>query len=180
MTISPRIRFIISLRIGLALFWLLFHLGCGYQLAGRLSLPPHIKTVAVPIFQNKTSEPDIEKVITEAVIERIQSLGQLRITTVDRADAILYGTVDGYKPRISLAFDKDFQVKEYRLRITAQVELKSVKSDQLIWGKRKLVAKSEYLVKEDVLATQDAERAAQKVAAFELARDLITMWEGGT
>lgn len=178
MIISPKTKRIISVGSGFGLLFLLLHLGCGYQLAGNLNLPPHVKSIAVPIFQNQTTEPDIEKLLTEAVIERLQSLGQLRITTVDKADAVLYGIASDYEARIALSFDKDFRVKEYRLKITARIELKDAKSDQVIWGKQKLTAKAEYLVGEDVLATQDAEKEAQKTAAFELARDLITRWEG--
>ncbi len=162
------------------LFWLLLPLGCGYQLAGSLNLPPNIKAIAVPIFQNHTSEPNIEKVLTEAVIERLLNYGQLNITSVDKADAVLYGSVNSYEPRIALTFDKNFLVMEYRLRLTAQLELREVKHDQPIWGKQTLSAKTEYAVGEDVLETQDAEQRAQKVAAYELARDLINLWEGGT
>jgi outer membrane lipopolysaccharide assembly protein LptE/RlpB len=178
MTVSPRVRFVIAVGSGLALLLFLLHIGCGYRLAGELNLPPHIKTIAVPIFQNRTSEPDIEKLLTEAVIERIQSLGRLTITTVDQADAVLYGTVNSYERGTPLAFDELQQVVEYRLRISAQVELRDAKSDEAIWGKRTLTAKMEYAVGKDVLSTQDAERVAQETAAFELARDLVIMWEG--
>jgi outer membrane lipopolysaccharide assembly protein LptE/RlpB len=179
MSSSPRIRPIIPSRIGLLLFCLLLFFGCGYHLAGGLNLPSHIKSIAVPIFQNHTAEPDIEKVLTEAVIERIQSLGQVSVTTVDRADAVLYGTVNTYTPRIPLSFDDLHRVREYRLKIGAQLKLVDVRNGQVIWEKHKLTAKTEYLVSDDVLGTQDAERNAQEVAAFEMARDLITMWEGG-
>jgi outer membrane lipopolysaccharide assembly protein LptE/RlpB len=160
-----------------ALFVLLIQLGCGYRLAGNLGLPPHIKTIAVPIFKNNTTEPDIEKVLTEAIIERLQDYGQLRITSTDKADAVLYGSVTSYEPHTALSFDKDFLVREYRLSLTAQVELRELKPERLIWGKKSLSAKTEYPVGADVLQTQASEQQAQRVAAFELARDLINLWE---
>ncbi len=177
MSISPRTKPGIPWGRPLIVFLLLLPFGCGYRLAGRLNLPPHIKTIAVPIFQNHSSEPDIEKVLTEAVIERIQGYGQLTITSTDKADAILYGSVSSYEPHTALTFDKNFLVREYRLNITAQIELKDVKQNQIIWGKQSLSAKTEYSVGKDVSDTQDAELKAQKVAVYELARDLLSLWE---
>ena len=40
--------------------------GCGYSLRG--SLPDRIKTVAVPVFVNRTSEPAVENFLTQAVV----------------------------------------------------------------------------------------------------------------
>jgi outer membrane lipopolysaccharide assembly protein LptE/RlpB len=171
------LRFVSFILQGLLLCCLLFQTGCGYRLAGELNLLPHIKTIAVPILQNQTTEPDIEKVVTEALIARIQSQGQLRITTTERADAVLYGSVSSYTPNIALSFTENYQVREYRLEITANVELRD-RNNQVIWSQHTIKAKTEYSVSDNVSATQDTEKAAQRIAASELARDLLTLWEG--
>ncbi len=155
---------------------LLFVSGCGYQLAGELNLPSYIKTIAVPIFKNQTTEPFIEKLLTEAVIRRIQHTTDLKVVDTDRADAILYGLVVNYDAKAPLVFDRFYGVGEYRLRLTAQFELLD-KDKNIIWAKQRISGKAEYYVKGSVLSTQDAEIQAQLRASDEVSRDLITMWE---
>ena len=50
-----------------ALCWLVS--GCGYTASPAL-LPPHLKTVAIPVFENGTPEARLEEEITNAVILR--------------------------------------------------------------------------------------------------------------
>ncbi len=47
--------------------------GCGYGTRG--SLPDHIKTVAVPIFKNRTLEPGVESAITSGWSTRSRAEG---------------------------------------------------------------------------------------------------------
>jgi Lipopolysaccharide-assembly len=64
----------------------------GYQLGG---LQPkslsHVRNVAVPMFGNDTLHPRAEALATSAVASAIVRDGTYRITTTDRADAILEG-----------------------------------------------------------------------------------------
>jgi len=81
-----------------------------------------------------------------------------------------------YEPRQALAYDRQHRVREYRLWLEAEVELVDVKTGKTLRPARRITAKSEYLVGKDVVETQDAEKEAQKRAAWELARDLLTYW----
>ena len=51
--------------------------GCGYSFRG--DLPDHIKTVAVPVFTNRTAEPAVENWLTSAVVEAYATNGRLRV-----------------------------------------------------------------------------------------------------
>src|SRR6185436_15914604 len=86
--------------------------GCGYSLRGNL--PAHIKTVAVPVFRNRTSEPGVENFLTGAVVEAFSTNGRLRVVRPDRADSILEGEVVGYQVQ-SIAYDPQANVQQYRL-----------------------------------------------------------------
>ena len=166
-----KIRFLLPLLLILA--------GCGYRfLSGSLNLPPNVHKIAVPIFANHTNEPDLEKVITKALIHRIQQQGELEVTSESQADVILMGTVTDYSSHTALAYDKEQRIKEYRLRLTAVAYLKDAKTGKLLGRAHRVPAKSEYPVSLDVGITREAEKAAQKVAADEWARDLLTLWEG--
>ena len=63
--------------------------GCGYSLRGNL--PGHLKTVAVPVFANRTREPAVENIITRAVVEAFTTNGRLHVVRPEEADAILEG-----------------------------------------------------------------------------------------
>ena len=77
--------------------------GCGYSTRGNL--PDHIKTVAVPIFKNRTLEPGVESAITSGVVNAFSSGGRVRVVPIGEADAILEGEVMGYTLE-GLAFDR--------------------------------------------------------------------------
>ena len=87
--------------LGLALTSLLLA-GCGYGTRGNL--PSHIKTVAVPIFKNRTLEPGVESAITSGVVNAFSSGGRVRVVPLAEADAILEGEVVGYSLE-GLAFE---------------------------------------------------------------------------
>mgnify|MGYP000639486406 CR=1 FL=1 len=43
---------------------------CGYHLAGyRSTLPPHIRAISIPVFKNSSSEPNIQRDATDAMLK---------------------------------------------------------------------------------------------------------------
>jgi len=154
-------------------------LGCGYRMLREdLSIPPHITKITVPIFENRTSELTIEKLLTEAVIARIQQQGLFQVVNETEAEAILKGQVTGYDPYyMALAYDREQRVQEYRLRLTVKVDLEDTKTGKSLTAKQLISAKAEYRASSDVSKTKDAEKAAQQRAADEFARDLLISWE---
>ena len=66
-------------------------LSCGfYSMAG--SIPPHIKSIAIPLMDNQTAEFDLEN-ITDVIIEEFNEAGILYITDEKNAHSILKGTI---------------------------------------------------------------------------------------
>ena len=57
--------------------------GCGYGTRG--SLPDHIKTVAVPIFKNRTLQPGVDSAITSGVVNAFSSGGRVQFRDVRRS-----------------------------------------------------------------------------------------------
>jgi hypothetical protein len=57
--------------------------GCGYSTRG--SLPDHIKTVAVPIFKNRTLQPGVDSAITSGVVNAFSSGGRVQFRDVRRS-----------------------------------------------------------------------------------------------
>ena len=71
--------------------------GCaGYHIG---DVKPHylegVRTIAVPTFRSETYEPRLEVLLTNTVIKQLQQDGTFQITTEDKADAVLRGTIHG-------------------------------------------------------------------------------------
>jgi lipopolysaccharide assembly LptE-like protein len=98
--------------------------GCGYAIGNRL--PAHIKTVAVPIFKNRTTEPRVEAVMTRAVVQAFSTNGQLQVVQPADADAILEGELIGYSVS-GVAFNSRINVQQYRLIVTLSVKFQDVR-----------------------------------------------------
>ena len=61
--------------------------GCGYHLVGTgSSLPSHLKTISIPVFKNTSSQPEIHRELTSAVLEAFISDGRLKVAKKGNAD----------------------------------------------------------------------------------------------
>jgi outer membrane lipopolysaccharide assembly protein LptE/RlpB len=146
--------------------------GCGYSFRGNL--PDHIKTVAVPIFQNKTSEPAVESLLTSAVIDAFASNGRLRVVKPEEADAILTGEVVGYGI-MSIAYDNLANVRQYRLIVTMNLRLRDVKKNETLFDQQGLREQADFQVLGAVSQTIGAEEGAVRSAATQVARSIVSL-----
>jgi len=101
------------------LFILLLFASCGfYSLSG--SLPPHIKTISIPMVENETAEFGIAESISDGIQNRFNDGGILKIVNKN-ADSILRGTIkeitDG-----PYTFNKNESISEYRYKIDIFIE----------------------------------------------------------
>ena len=66
----------------------------GYQLGGaKPAVLKDVKNINVPMFHNDTLHPRAEALATSAAADAIVQDGTYRITSLDKADAVLEGTV---------------------------------------------------------------------------------------
>jgi len=157
--------------LGLALYALGLA-GCGYSFRGNL--PDHIKTVAVPLFTNKTSTPAVESILTSAVVEAYATNGRLRVVKPEEADAILDGEVVGYSVQ-SIAFDNTANVRQYRLLVTMNIKLRDVRRSTVLFEQQNLREKADFQVLGAVSQTIGAEEGAVRSAATEIARSIVSL-----
>lgn len=146
--------------------------GCGYSFRGNL--PDHIKTVAVPVFTNRTSEPAVESFLTSAVVEAYATNGRLRVVKTEEADAILDGEVVGYSVQ-SIAFDNQANVRQYRLLVTMNLKLRDVRRNAVLFEQQGLREKSDFQVLGAVSQTIGAEEGAVRSAARDIARSIVSL-----
>lgn len=146
--------------------------GCGYSLRGNL--PAHIKTVAVPVFRNRTSEPGVENFLTGAVVEAFSTNGRLRVVRPDRADSILEGEVVGYQVQ-SIAYDPQANVQQYRLVVTLNLRFRDVHREEVLFEQQNLQERSDFRTLGVVAQTISREETALRAAAAEIARAIVAL-----
>src|SRR5262245_65199555 len=94
--------------------------GCGYTFGGNL--PPHVKTIAVPMFRNLTQQPAIAETMTSAVVTAFANTGRLKVVSLAQADSILEGEAVEYNVK-SIAFATSTNAQDYRLRVRPHIPL---------------------------------------------------------
>jgi outer membrane lipopolysaccharide assembly protein LptE/RlpB len=146
--------------------------GCGYSFRG--SLPDHIKTVAVPVFTNRTAEPAVETWLTSAVVEAYATNGRLRVVKTEEADAILDGEVVGYSVQ-SIAFDNLANVRLYRLQMTLNLKLRDVRRTSVLFEQQNFKEQADFQVLGAVSQTIGAEEGAVRSAARDIARSIVSL-----
>lgn len=92
--------------------------GCMYSFKG--SLPPHIKSVAIPLFENQTAEYRINETITDILTQQFLEAGILRVTDEKSADSVLEGVVTSINDA-PLTYTAGEQVEEYKVTIGLKV-----------------------------------------------------------
>lgn len=144
--------------------------GCGYSLRG--SLPSHIRTIAIPVFANKTQEPAVESLVTQGVIEAFVNNGLLKVAQPSKADAVLEGEVVGYQIN-ALSFNAAQNITEYRLQVTLNLQFREVKANRVTWRREGLTEKADFKVPGSQVATINLGDQAVKQAAVDIGRAVV-------
>jgi hypothetical protein len=91
-----------------------------------------IKTIAIPNFENESTEFGLAEQVTQQLTTGFQSDGTLRVTSSDQADAILQGRVLRVED-LPYTARADQTVDEYRFSMTCQTQLIDTKTQSPIW-----------------------------------------------
>lgn len=154
--------------------------GCGYALAGRgNSLPASIVIIGVPPFENLSTTPEIDRVLTEAVRTEFQSKGRYRILPESTGvDGLLIGRVTSVLLQPS-AFNAQNQASRNVIIATASIEFRDVRADRVLWSNPSFQARDEFDVTTGTspndptaLFTQDANAMERLARSF--ARSVVT------
>jgi len=160
-----------GIRIGLVLLTALLG-GCGYTIRGNL--PAHIKTVAVPVFVNRTQEPAVENSITGAVVEAFTTNGRLRVVRREEADSLLEGQIVGYRLE-PLAFDARANARQYRLIVTLSLRFLDLRRNEVLFEEKALQEKADFSVAGLVSTSIAQEEGALRQAAVDIGRAVVNL-----
>lgn len=153
--------------------------GCGYSLAGRGSfLPEYIRTIAVPLFENLTAVPDVDRVLTERVMQEFIGRGRYKVVSERTgADAVLVGAITGIDFRPA-ALTVQQQASRYALVLTARVEFRDLKQDKVLWQNPAIQFREEFELTNtatpDVSAFFGQDADALRRVATEFARTIVS------
>jgi len=148
---------------------------CGYRLAGRNQLlPPSVRVIAVPPFENQTRRPEIEQRITEQVTATFIQRGGYRTTASESgADAMLKGEVTGYDIT-PVSVGPEGRAQRYEVVITASVELTKIPEGEVLFRSNHFVFKKQYDVEGSGLTFFDQEITAINEIARDFAESVVT------
>ncbi|MEK7823706.1 MAG: LptE family protein [Candidatus Eisenbacteria bacterium] len=144
---------------------------CAYTTSTAL-LPSHLKTVAVPVFENGTTEYTLEQDVTDAVIARFVADNHLRVVDERSADAVIKGRITVYK-NVVFGFSQAAQAQEYRVTLTASVTFKDQVKNRELWSEPDLVKTANYYVVDTPGAPAKTELDGRKEAIAKLAEEIV-------
>ena len=99
------------------------------------SIPPHIKSIAIPLVKNQTAEFGIAENITDNIIEVFNEENILRIDNEDSADSILEGTIVSMQDA-PYTYSREEAVSEYRITISMDITWYDVENETDLLKKR--------------------------------------------
>lgn len=143
-----------------------FLIGCGYY-SFKGALPGHIKTAAIPLFENNTEYPNVREDLTNMVIDAFIADNSLTITDESNADLIISGVITSITQRAASVTSGEV-VDEYHVTVSVKVKCEDTKNNKILWEK----GLNEY----GIMSAQslDEERdAAIEVALEKLTEDVL-------
>jgi hypothetical protein len=160
-------------RTGISLIALALAAGsCAYGTSTAL-LPPHLKTVAIPAFENATAEYTLQQELTDAVIARFVQDNHLRVVSERSADAVVRGKLVAYRNSV-FGFSPEKSAQEYRVTITVSVVFKDQVKNREIWSDASLVKTANYYVQDVPGQTAKTELDGRKEAIQKIADEILS------
>ncbi len=133
--------------------------------AGLGSAPTSPMRIAVPILDNATGEPALDRQFTAALKEElIATAGFSVVDNADTADARLEGRLVSVDTR-PVALNSLGQAAIYRVNVRVEVVVRKVPESTLLWKDGAFETWAEYRVTPDVAGTRDARDRALREAA---------------
>lgn len=134
-------------------------------------VPDELRTVAVPVFENRTQSAELGPICTQYALREFQREGTFKIRRHGESALEVQGAIVE-ATRSGAAFDRNDGVsaREYRYRVKAEITLLDRKNERVLVDRRVYFAETTFGAKDDVLTGQ--RNAAQRVAQ-DLARQIV-------
>jgi hypothetical protein len=143
--------------------------GCGYS--ARPMTREGVRTVYVPIFENRTFRRGLEFDLTREVVDKINQKTQLKIAEKDAADTLLRGEIVEVRQR-EIVRNEPLKPEEVRVVVYASVTWVDRRTNQVLMKRQNVQSPAEYIVSR----RQDF-TSASKEAMSDLAEKIVNLME---
>lgn len=146
-----------------------------YSFTGA-SLPPHIKTIAIPLADDISGfgQADVRQRITELLTEKFTQDGSLQLTNRSRADAIVEATIRSITDE-NVGVQQGEQLTTKRVTIFVDVVYRDQKKQKDFW-QRPFTAKGEYPIEQMQTGLRNALQIAEEQLAEDILLAVISNW----
>lgn len=98
------------------------------------SLPSHIKTIAIPLFDDRTGYPGVRENLTNQVTDEFIADNTLKVVSEDKADLLLTATISSISQQASTVSAGE-SVTEYKITISVKVKCEDIKLSKNLFDK---------------------------------------------
>ncbi len=150
--------------------------GCaGYRWTSEV--PQEYRTIAVPVFENRSYAAELGPIVTQYVLRELQREGTFKIRrTGDAAIEIQGSIVETSRGALTYDRSQGTRANSYVYRVKAEVSVIDKSSGKVLMDSRRYTAETTFLAQDDLLTGQ--RNAAWRIAQ-DLARQLVddlTAW----
>lgn len=148
--------------------------GC-YSFTGA-SVPPHLKTVALPLFddQSGSGEPGLREKLTNRLIEKFRQDNSLQVADKSNADSIIEGVITAVSSQPQVVTKGEI-VSKTRLTINVKVVYQDLKLKKKIFEKQ-LNGWSEYELSADPALRNKAFDEALEKLTEDILLNTVSGW----
>jgi outer membrane lipopolysaccharide assembly protein LptE/RlpB len=149
---------------------------CGYRVAGQgNSLPPDVKTLAVPIFTNQSKQFRIEQKVSADITRQLIERTHYRVTSdPEEADAVIEGKVKDVESGV-IAFNLSTgAATALQVVVTADVRLVDRHTHKTLFSNPRYVFREEYQITSSSSQLFQEEEPALDRLSQDFARTLVT------
>lgn len=122
-------------KFSILVIFTLCYANCGYYSFSGSSLPAHLKTVAIPVFEDNTAEFGVSESITDKLIQQFTKDNSLKISMPRDADSIIEGKIMNIRDQAG-AYGTDESVSDIKVHISVTVQFRDLKKRKVIWEER--------------------------------------------
>jgi hypothetical protein len=141
--------------------------GCSYS-PSPAQFPTHLKTLAVPILKNETTEPNLEQEVTQAIVDVFVQDNKLRVVDEQQADLVISGSVVRYTNSV-FGFNAREQAEEYQVAVAVRLTARDRVKNREMWRDDNLVRTTNYFVVAPVGQTPQDQYTSRKDAIEKIA-----------
>ena len=167
-TVSGAIRCLVGI---ILLSSFTFVPGCGYSFSGS-SLPSHIKTIAVPVFENESLDSRIADEATHGIQEYFLEDNRLSVVREAQADCVLEGRILKYERRV-FRYNAAEEPEEYIVVVHISATLKDRVKNKDLWSSESISASASYSASGSVSGTDEVSGESAVLATEEAARERV-------